>query len=318
MRKIATIRDIAKRANVSPSTASRALNGNSRISKETIEKIKKIAKEMGYHPNYAARNLTHGDANMVGIVFPVTSDNAPANPFHIDLMRGISTTLTPMHYEMVVAISPTEEELLASIKSMVNQAKIHNFLLFYAVKDDPVNEYLREKNVNFVVIGNSGENNTDRYVDNNNVAAGEAAAKCLIEKYQVQSPLFIRSKYKWPYENSRLKGYKEYLEKSGHSGEIWTEDYVHPIDEFLKKNPNIDGIVCADDILFGKLSSSLQQYHLPIVCFNNSRLMGMILGDSDKIDLQPRELGKQAVKLLFDRKKNHKIVNFKLSDESMQ
>ena len=43
MREIATIKDIAQKANVSPSTVSRALNGNSRISKETVTKIKKMA-----------------------------------------------------------------------------------------------------------------------------------------------------------------------------------------------------------------------------------------------------------------------------------
>lgn len=48
---------------------------------------------MDYQPDYAGRNLTLGEANMVGIVFPVTGETAPANPFHIDLMRGISTEL---------------------------------------------------------------------------------------------------------------------------------------------------------------------------------------------------------------------------------
>ena len=66
---MATIKDIAARAGVSVSTASRALNDNPRISEATREKIKKIAVEIGYHPNYAARNLTRGEANMVGLVF---------------------------------------------------------------------------------------------------------------------------------------------------------------------------------------------------------------------------------------------------------
>ncbi|MDE7056321.1 MAG: LacI family transcriptional regulator, partial [Lactobacillus sp.] len=162
MRDIATIKDIAKKANVSPSTVSRALNGNSRISEETVTKIKKMASEMGYYPNYAAQNLTRGDANIVGIVFPVTSKDAPANPFHIDLMRGVSSALSPMHYEMLVAISATEKELLSSVKSMVNQAKVHNFLIFYAVKDDPITAYLRKKKLNFVIIGDPSDNSGDR------------------------------------------------------------------------------------------------------------------------------------------------------------
>ena len=80
----------------------------------------------------------------------------------------------------------------------------------------------------------------------------------------------------------------------------------------------VDGIVCADDILFAKLNSSLQKFKLPTVCFNSSRLMGMILGDSEKIDMQPRELGQEAVKLLFNQNAHQKIVNFKFSDNSMQ
>ena len=92
-----TIKDIAKQAGVSVSTASRALNDNPRISKGTREKIKKIAVAAGYQPNYTARNLTRGVSNMVGLIFPVTEDTAPANPFHIDLMRGVSSALQPLH-----------------------------------------------------------------------------------------------------------------------------------------------------------------------------------------------------------------------------
>lgn len=64
-----TIKDIAKQAGVSVSTTSRALNDNPRISQETRERVKKIAAELGYQPNYTARNLTRGESNMVGLIF---------------------------------------------------------------------------------------------------------------------------------------------------------------------------------------------------------------------------------------------------------
>ncbi|WP_375663980.1 LacI family DNA-binding transcriptional regulator, partial [Bartonella sp. CL63NXGY] len=95
---MATIKDIAKEAGVSVSTASRALNDNSRISVATRQRVHQIAQRLGYQPNYTAQNLTRGESNMVGLVFPVTTDSAPANPFHIDLMRGISQALQPLHY----------------------------------------------------------------------------------------------------------------------------------------------------------------------------------------------------------------------------
>src|SRR5579871_3591652 len=56
---IVKLKDIAKRAGVSVSTASNALNGytKSRIKKETLERVNRIATEMGYRPNAIARSL---------------------------------------------------------------------------------------------------------------------------------------------------------------------------------------------------------------------------------------------------------------------
>ncbi|MDT3973957.1 LacI family DNA-binding transcriptional regulator, partial [Staphylococcus saprophyticus] len=52
-----TIKDIANAANVSPSTVSRVISGNSRISVATQEKVKKIMADFNYQPNHVARTL---------------------------------------------------------------------------------------------------------------------------------------------------------------------------------------------------------------------------------------------------------------------
>ena len=53
-----TIKDIAKLANVSHTTVSRALNNSSLINEETKKKIKEIAKELNYVPKYNSRNIS--------------------------------------------------------------------------------------------------------------------------------------------------------------------------------------------------------------------------------------------------------------------
>lgn len=312
--KVATIKDIAESAGVSVSTASRALNDNPRISQATREKVRKIADQLGYQPNYNAQNLTRGESNMVGLIFPVTSETAPANPFHIDLMRGISSALKPRHYEMVVAIAPNSTELLESIESMVKQSKVHNFLVFYTMKDDPVTAYLRAHHLNFVVIGHPTDNHPDRYVDNDNVAAGAAATKYLIDHHNVKQPVFLHSGLDWVFEVARQAGYQECMRSLGRPALMWSENTDGEISAYLAKHPEIDSIVCSDDLLFGRLNRQLQNHPLPIACFNNSRLMGMLLKDSEKIDLQPRMLGKEAVDLLFEPQEHHRLVDFKIYD----
>ncbi|MDD3214072.1 MAG: LacI family DNA-binding transcriptional regulator, partial [Eubacteriales bacterium] len=53
----ATIKDVARLAEVSPSTVSRALRDNPRISEEVRKRVRQIAKDLDFHPNQMARSL---------------------------------------------------------------------------------------------------------------------------------------------------------------------------------------------------------------------------------------------------------------------
>ncbi len=63
------LKDIAKACNTSVATVSRALNGSTELSKETTERILKIAKEMGYVPNAYARALKSKKSYDIGVIY---------------------------------------------------------------------------------------------------------------------------------------------------------------------------------------------------------------------------------------------------------
>lgn len=72
-----TIYDVARRAGASPSTVSAALNGTwkaRRIRLETVERIKAVARELGYSANLQARGLRKATSGLVGMILP-THDN---------------------------------------------------------------------------------------------------------------------------------------------------------------------------------------------------------------------------------------------------
>lgn len=54
-----TIKDVAKKANVAPSTVSRVIADNPSISEKTKRRVRKVMSELGYHPNLNARNLAN-------------------------------------------------------------------------------------------------------------------------------------------------------------------------------------------------------------------------------------------------------------------
>lgn len=64
-----SIKDIAKKCNVSVATVSKALNDQSDISKATKERILKTAEKMGYTPNIAAKALRTNRTNNIGVLY---------------------------------------------------------------------------------------------------------------------------------------------------------------------------------------------------------------------------------------------------------
>ncbi|NLE25021.1 MAG: LacI family transcriptional regulator [Clostridiaceae bacterium] len=75
---MATINEISKKANVSIATVSKVLNGKKGVSKDTIEKVMNIAKELNYRPNLTARSLKNGQSRTIGVITEdLTVFNAP-------------------------------------------------------------------------------------------------------------------------------------------------------------------------------------------------------------------------------------------------
>jgi LacI family transcriptional regulator len=68
IRRPPTIRDVARLAEVSIGTASKALNANGRLSIETREKVLRVARELGYRPNDLAQSLHRAKSKTIGIL----------------------------------------------------------------------------------------------------------------------------------------------------------------------------------------------------------------------------------------------------------
>ncbi|RLE28840.1 LacI family transcriptional regulator [Candidatus Acetothermia bacterium] len=98
-----TIRDVAKRAGVSPSTASRALNGKGRMRPETRARILRAAQELGYRPNVHARGLATRVTGCVGVV--IAARHLPVErSFYGLVLEAIESTLDEEGYHVVFSV----------------------------------------------------------------------------------------------------------------------------------------------------------------------------------------------------------------------
>ncbi|MDQ0848144.1 LacI family transcriptional regulator [Arthrobacter sp. B3I9] len=96
--RVVTLTDVAKRAGVHVSTASRALSSDPRIGAETVDRIRLLADEMGYEPDPAAAALRTGRSGVLGVLVPRVSDYVLAT-----IYEGIDSRATERGYNTFVS-----------------------------------------------------------------------------------------------------------------------------------------------------------------------------------------------------------------------
>jgi DNA-binding LacI/PurR family transcriptional regulator len=94
----ATIRDVAEAAEVSRSTASRALTGRGYVAPVVRDRVRKAARELGYVPDATARHLRQQASHSVGVL---VSDLR--NDFYASLAAGVSQQARKKQYTMMLS-----------------------------------------------------------------------------------------------------------------------------------------------------------------------------------------------------------------------
>ncbi len=94
---MASIEDVAKKARVSVTTVSRALNDHPYVSEKTKKKIYKAMEELNYYPNNVAQQLRGKGSKMIGVIISYIT-----NPFFAYLVDAIETTALELGYHLVV------------------------------------------------------------------------------------------------------------------------------------------------------------------------------------------------------------------------
>jgi LacI family transcriptional regulator len=94
---MATIRDVARHAGVSVTTASYALNDTGNISGATRKRVQEAAAELNYHPNAFAQNLKKGKTQTIGVFI-----SRFGGSFYDEILEGIHIAILETDYELLV------------------------------------------------------------------------------------------------------------------------------------------------------------------------------------------------------------------------
>ena len=100
-----TIRDLAKKLNLSITTVSRALDGYADVSAETRQRVIQAAEEMGYQPSYIARNLRKRRSGSIGYILPTALPQF-SDPFYTGFLTGLCDESATRRIDLLVASAP--------------------------------------------------------------------------------------------------------------------------------------------------------------------------------------------------------------------
>jgi LacI family transcriptional regulator len=180
MKRKVTIKDIARMANVSHTTVSRALNNKSRIRNETKEKILSIARELNYQPNFIARSLVMKRTKTLGLVITTI-----ANPFYIELAQGIEATAIGLGYNIILCSTHSDLSIEKQYIDMLRSKGVDGIILTSAHMGDPNILVLAEEDFPIVLVNRRTYHPMVKekvdYVGVNNILGGFLAVEHLIK-----------------------------------------------------------------------------------------------------------------------------------------
>ncbi|ARI76362.1 LacI family DNA-binding transcriptional regulator [Halobacillus mangrovi] len=213
---MSTLKDVAKKANVSVATASYVMNDSKLITQPTKDKVLLAAKELGYRPNRNAKNLKKSKTNIIGFFL-----SGFTGPFFNEILEGIQDTVIEEGYEMVVCASDDKHRLL--VERYVDGAIILN----YHISNELLTSLASDK-FPMVVLDRELDN---PYIDEvllPNKLGIDQSVNHLVEQGHQRIGFIAGSEESYDGEK-RLEGFKESLSKRGltfHESDLIRADFT--------------------------------------------------------------------------------------------
>jgi DNA-binding LacI/PurR family transcriptional regulator len=307
-----TINDIAKAAKVAPSTVSRVLADNPRISQETREKIQKIMKEMNYHPNMIARSLANKSTKIVGLVVPGTTEKAFQHPFMPEIIRGIISVAHKNGYKLLISSAADAKEEKKLISDLANGGIIDGVILMTSRLNDPAISGLIKANFPFAVVGRPANDDSVNWVDNNNYAIAYDLTKHFIARGH-KKIAFLGVSSQVIVTLDRFNGYKKALQDNGIpfdeklvvEGKFIDDTGYDLMKQLMARNVSPTGIIACDDFLaFGAIKLLTEAGlkvpdDIAVAGFNNTPLSDHFIPPLTSVEVNAYALGKNAFELLL-------------------
>ncbi|RFB79044.1 LacI family DNA-binding transcriptional regulator [Methylovirgula sp. 4M-Z18] len=174
--KIISIMDVAKLARVSPATVSNTLTGRKPVSEKLAKRVREAARTLDYRVDPLASQLRTGEARIIAVVVPDLD-----NPFFTSVVSSIEQCLVAENYEVIVASAQGRVETETSRLKAILAWRPAGVIVLPCTDEFPGRELLENAGTPYVVADRGGDSLPADTVSIDNIAAGAAAVRHLVE-----------------------------------------------------------------------------------------------------------------------------------------
>lgn len=249
MRNKVTIKDVAKRAGVSPTTVSRVLNGaaEKHLSPTTYFRVLQAISELGYVPDKAARVLRWQRTKTIAVLLPDIS-----NPFFALLARGVEAVAFSFGYSTLICDSNNSLEKELKYMDLILYENVEGFVFIPVGKPSMQKlQRLLQHGIKIVVADRRIEGFP--CIEADNFAGSVSLAEYLIS-LGYNKIVYIAGPREVSTADDRLMGFVSVIEKNNLKDiEIYFGDfsfeYGYKIARSILFNKKVELIMCANDLM---------------------------------------------------------------------
>lgn len=300
-----TSRDIAREIGLSQSTVSRALRGDPRVTPATRDRVREAAERLRYVPDAAARTLTTGRTQIVGVVVADIT-----NPFYPEIVEVLHGELGQEGYATVLLNEPRADDLAGQLRGR----SVDGLIVVSALLDAQFAQQLPRLGMPVVLLNRDVDGADVDCVVSDNVAGGALAAEHLLALGHTRIGL-VAGPANTSTARDRERGMREALAQRG----VPFDDALRRIGSFshhsghqgclelLRLPQPPTALVCASDVVaFGALDAAKRlgvavPERLAVVGYDDVAMAGWEAFSLTTIRQPMAQMARRAVQLLMER-----------------
>lgn len=306
---MATIKDIAARAQVSVCTVSRFINGKIKVKPETAARIETAIEELGYIPNTIAKSLKTKTSQNIALILPTIN-----NSYFSELTAGVDAVLQKQNYSLFIFQHYNKAEIEHKIarKLIENQIAGAIFVgLPHDYRGDAVLQQLKKDGVEIVLTNRVFIPREYPLVFSDFYSGGRQAADHLLALGHRKIGV-ITGFFNHPESDIRLQGFLDRLAEEGvavkpehiSAGHYSHETGAQAVIPLLEER--VEAIFSISDLMAVGVLKHLQQagikvpQDLALVGFGNTLFARLTTPELTSIDLQNQQVGVKSAEVLLD------------------